>query len=227
MCVTTATKRDTKKQIVLNSRRRKKLNIQAKKIIGAIFVVLKVTQQTIAFGTLQIKPRAKAKAKPKAKLKKKKVTEKVNADPAKQQPTKELAKKEIVKSEPIKSEPTNLSSPVQKSNQSNLLYYILGFLTLGVVSAYFYFRKGSQTTGAKIYTSDELKQSLQQDSDKFKYQPPEPKTIIEPQSQSSIDPSPEPQSQSSSDPSPEPQSQTPSSDQPLAEPKPDDEGKKS
>jgi len=154
-------------------------------------------------------------AKPKAKLKKKKVTEKVNADPAKQQPTKELAKKEIVKSEPIKSEPTNLSSPVQKSNQSNLLYYILGFLTLGVVSAYFYFRKGSQTTGAKIYTSDELKQSLQQDSDKFKYQPPEPKTIIEPQSQSS------------SDPSPEPQSQTPSSDQPLAEPKPDDEGKKS
>jgi hypothetical protein len=60
-----------------------------------------------------------------------------------------------------------------------------------------------------------LKQSLQQDSDKFKYQPPEPKTIIEPQSQSSIDPSPEPQSQ------------TPFSDQPLAEPKPDDEGKKS
>jgi hypothetical protein len=66
---TTATRRDTKKQIVFNSRRRQKRNIQAKKIIGAIFVVLKVTQQTIAFGTLQIKPRAKAKAKPKAKLK--------------------------------------------------------------------------------------------------------------------------------------------------------------
>ena len=113
-------------------------------------------------------------AKPKAKLKKKKVTEKVNADPAKQQPTKELAKKEIVKSEPIKSEPTNLIYPVQNYNQSNLLYYILGFLTLGVVSAYFYFRKGSQTTGAKIYTSDELKQSLQQDSDKFKSQPRAP-----------------------------------------------------
>ena len=64
-----------------------------------------------------------------------------------------------------------------------------------------------------------MKQSLQQDSDKFKYQPPEPKTIIEPQSQSSIDPT--------SQASPEPQSQTPSSDQPLAEPKPDDEGKKS
>ena len=45
-------------------------------------------------------------------------------------------------------------------------FYILGFLTLGVVSAYFYFRKGSQTTGAKIYTSDELKQSLQQDINK-------------------------------------------------------------
>lgn len=106
-------------------------------------------------------------AKPKAKLKKKKVTEKVNADPAKQQPTKELAKKEIVKSEPTKPEPTpTVSSPEQKSNQSNLLYYILGFLTLGVVSAYFYFRKGSQTTGAKIYTSDELKQSLQQDINK-------------------------------------------------------------
>jgi hypothetical protein len=142
-------------------------------------------------------------AKPKAKLKKKKVTEKVNADPAKQQPTKELAKKEIVKSEPIKSEPTNLSSPVQKSNQSNLLYYILGFLTLGATAAYFYFRKKSQTTDAKIYTSDELKQSLQQDSDKFKYQPPEQKTIIEPQSQTS------------------------SSDQTPADPKPDDEGKKS
>jgi hypothetical protein len=142
--------------------------------------------------------------KPKAKPKKKKTAKKVNADPAKQQPTKELAKKETVKSEPTKPEPApTVSSPEQKSNQSNLLYYILGFLTLGATAAYFYFRKKSQTTDAKIYTSDELKQSLQQDSDKFKYQPPEQKTIIEPQSQTS------------------------SSDQTPADPKPDDEGKKS
>ncbi len=112
-------------------------------------------------------------------------------------------KKETVKSEPAKPETVNLSSTEQKSNQSNLLYYILGFLTLGATAAYFYFRKKSQTTDAKIYTSDELKQSLQQDSDKFKYQPPEQKTIIEPQSQPS------------------------SSDQTPADPKPDDEGKKS
>ena len=142
--------------------------------------------------------------KPKAKPKKKKAAKKVNADPAKQQPTKELTKKETAKTEPVKKEPAaTLSSPEQKTKQSNLLYYILGFLTLGATAAYFYFRKKSQTTDAKIYTSDELKQSLQQDSDKFKYQPPEPKTIIEPQSQPS------------------------SSDQTPADPKPDDEGKKS
>lgn len=142
--------------------------------------------------------------KPKAKPKKKKAAKKVNADLTKQQPTKELAKKETAKSESVKPEPTpTVSSPEQKSNQSNLLYYILGFLTLGATAAYFYFRKGSKATDAKIYTSDELKQSLQQDSDKFKYQPPEQKTIIEPQSQPS------------------------SSDQTPADPKPDDEGKKS
>ena len=142
--------------------------------------------------------------KPKAKPKKKKAAKKVNANLAKQQPTKELAKKETVKSESAKPEPTpTVSSPEQKSNQSNLLYYILGFLTLGATAAYFYFSKKSQTADTKIYTSDELKQSLQQDSDKFKYQPPEQKTIIEPQSQPS------------------------SSDQTPADPKPDDEGKKS
>ena len=142
--------------------------------------------------------------KPNVKPKKKKAVKKVNVDPAKQQPAKELAKKETVKSEPAKPEPTpTVSSPEQKSNQSNLFYYILGFLTLGATAAYFYFRKKSQTTDTKIYTSDELKQSLQQDSDKFKYQPPEQKTIIEPQSQPS------------------------SSDQTSADPKPDDEGKKS
>ena len=142
--------------------------------------------------------------KPKAKPKKKKAVKKVNIDPAKQQPAKEIAKKETVKSESAKPEPTpTVSSPEQKSNQSNLFYYILGFLTLGATAAYFYFRKKSQTTDAKIYTSDELKQSLQQDTDKFKYQPPEQKTIIEPQSQPS------------------------SSDQTSADPKPDDEGKKS
>ena len=142
--------------------------------------------------------------KPNVKPKKKKAVKKVNVDPAKQQPAKELAKKETVKSESAKPEPTpTVSLPEQKSNQSNLFYYILGFLTLGATAAYFYFRKKSQTTDTKIYTSDELKQSLQQDSDKFKYQPPEQKTIIEPQSQPS------------------------SSDQTSADPKPDDEGKKS
>ena len=139
--------------------------------------------------------------KPKAKPKKKKTAKKVNADPAKQQPTKELAKKETVKSEPTKSEPTpTTSSPEQKSNQSNLLYYILGFLTLGATAAYFYFRKKSQTTDAKIYTSDELKQSLQQDTDKFKYQPPSPETIREPQQSSSSEQTPsDPKSNSDDD----------------------------
>jgi hypothetical protein len=178
--------------------------------------------------------------KPKAKPQKKKVAKKVvQADPVKQQITKEPVKKETAKAEPVKKEtakaepvkkepPTTVSSPEQKSNQSNPLYYILGIITLGLVSAYFYFRKGSQTADKKVYTSDELKKSLKQESDKFKYQPPDLTT--ETQSQSSSDPSPassEPQSQSSSDPNPEPKSQTPSSDQTLADPKPDDEGKKS
>jgi hypothetical protein len=168
--------------------------------------------------------------KPKAKPQKKKVAKKVvQADPAKQQITKEPVKKETAKAEPVKKEPpTTVSSPEQKSNQFNPLYYILGIITLGLVSAYFYFRKGSQTADTKVYTSDELKKSLKQESDKFKYQPPDLTT--ETQSQSSSDPSPassEPQSQSSSDPNPEPKSQTPSSDQTLADPKPDDEGKKS
>jgi len=168
--------------------------------------------------------------KPKAKPQKKKVAKKVvQADPVKQQITKEPVKKETAKAEPVKKEPpTTVSSPEQKSNQFNPLYYILGIITLGLVSAYFYFRKGSQTADTKVYTSDELKKSLKQESDKFKYQPPDLTT--ETQSQSSSDPSPassEPQSQSSSDPNPEPKSQTPSSDQTLADPKPDDEGKKS
>lgn len=130
------------------------------------------------------------------KPKKKKVVKKVaSTDQAKQQPTKELVKKETAKSEPTKPEATNISSPEQKTKQSNLLYYILGFITLGAVSAYFYFRKGSQTTDTKIYSSDELKQSLQQDTDKFKYQPPSPETIREPQQSSSSE-------QTSSDPKP-------------------------
>ncbi len=158
--------------------------------------------------------------KPKAKPKKKKAAKKVNADLAKQQPTKELTKKEIAKTEPVKKEPAaTLSSPEQKTKQSNLLYYILGFLTLGATAAYFYFRKKSQTADTKIYTSGELKQSLQQDSDKFKYQPPEPKTIIEPKSETITEPKPENII--------EPQSQPSSSDQTPADPKPDDEGKKS
>lgn len=150
--------------------------------------------------------------KPKIKPKKKTVKKVAKTDPAKQSQGKETLKadsnkqpatKETAKAEPVKKEPpATVSSPEQKSNQSNLLYYILGFLTLGATAAYFYFRKKSQTADTKIYSSDELKQSLQQDSDKFKYQPPEPKTTIEPQSQTA-----------SSDPS--------------AEPKPEDESKKS
>ena len=125
------------------------------------------------------------------KPKKKKVVKKVaSTDQAKQQPIKELVKKETVKSEPTKPEATNISSLEQKTKQSNLLYYILGFITLGAVSAYFYFRKGSQTTDTKIYSSDELKQSLQQDTDKFKYQPPSPETIREPQQSSSSEQTP-------------------------------------
>lgn len=134
--------------------------------------------------------------KPNVKPKKKKAVKKVNVDPAKQQPAKELAKKETVKSEPAKPEPTpTVSLPEQKSNQSNLFYYILGFLTLGATAAYFYFRKKSQTTDAKIYTSDELKQSLQQDLDKFKSQPPI--SSAESQSQSSSDPKPDDESKKS------------------------------
>jgi len=168
-------------------------------------------------------------AKPKAKPKKKAVKKVAKADPAKQQPSKETLKadsnkqpatKETAKAEPVKKEPpATVSSPEQKSNQSNLLYYILGFLTLGATAAYFYFRKKSQTTDAKIYSSAELKQSLQQDSDKFKYQPPEPKTIIEPKPETITEPKPENII--------EPQSQTSSNDQTPVDPKPDDEGKKS
>ena len=123
--------------------------------------------------------------KPKAKPKKKVVKKVAKADAIKQQPSTNL-----VKSEPAKPELTTVSSPEQKTTQSNLLYYILGLLTLGITSAYFYFRKGSQTTDTKIYTSDELKQSLQQDTDKFKYQPPSPETIKEPQQSSSSDQAP-------------------------------------
>lgn len=183
--------------------------------------------------------------KQKTKPKKQAAKKVAQSDPAKQQPAKETAKKETVKSEPAKvvqsnpakketvkpepakSEQMNVSAPAQKSNQSNLLYYILGFLTLGVVSAYFYFRKGSKATDAKIYSSDELKQSLQQDADKFKYTPPDPQeTIREPQSQfSSSDPI---QSQSPQATVVEPQ-QPSSSDQTSSDPKPnpEDEGKKS
>ena len=145
--------------------------------------------------------------KPKIKPKKKAVKKVAKTDPAKQSQGKESLKadsnkqpatKETAKAEPVKKEPpATVSSPEQKSNQSNLLYYILGFLSLGATAAYFYFRKKSQTADTKIYSSDELKQSLQQDSDKFKYQPPEPKTTIEPQSQSSSDPKPDDESKKS------------------------------
>ena len=145
--------------------------------------------------------------KPKIKPKKKAVKKVAKTDPAKQSQGKETLKadsnkqsatKETAKAEPVKKEPpVTVSSPEQKSNQSNLLYYILGFLSLGATAAYFYFRKKSQTADTKIYSSDELKQSLQQDSDKFKYQPPEPKTTIDPQSQSSSEPKPDDESKKS------------------------------
>jgi hypothetical protein len=157
-----------------------------------------------------------AKADPnKQKLNK----EAVKVDSNKQPATKEVVKKETAKTEPVKEPPATVSSPAQKSNQYNLLYYILGFLTLGATAAYFYFRTKSKTADTKIYTSDELKKSLQQDSDKFKYQPPEPKPIIKPQQSSSDQPP--------SDPKPiiEPQ-QSSSSDQPASDPKPEDGTKK-
>ena len=145
----------------------------------------------------------KQAVQPKAKPKKKKAVKKVaKADLNKQQLNKEAVKvdsnkqpatKEIAKAEPVKKEPpATVSSPEQKSNQSNFLYYILGFLTLGATAAYFYFRTKSKTTEAKIYTSDELKKSLEHDSDEFKGQTSEPKTNIEPQQSSSDQPSSDP-----------------------------------
>ena len=128
--------------------------------------------------------------KPKAKPKKKVVKKVAKVDPIKQQPSTNL-----VKSEPAKPESTIVSSPEQKTTQSNLFYYILGFIIFGATAAYLYFRKGSKTSDTKIYTSDELKQSLQQDTDKFKYQPPSTETIKEPQQSSSSD-------QATSDPKP-------------------------
>lgn len=106
---------------------------------------------------------------PKAKPKKKAVKKVAKADPIKQQPTKDLVKKDPVKAEPAKQEPTNESTPAQQSNQSNFLYYILGLLTLGLIPAYFYFRNKNKG-GTKIYSSDELKQSLQQTSQQFQSQ---------------------------------------------------------
>ena len=94
---------------------------------------------------------------PKAKPKKKVVKKVVKADPIKQSPAKDLAK-----SEPAKPEATNVSSPQQKTTQSNLLYYILGLLTLGLIPAYFYFRNKEKPAEPKLYTSNELNKTLQQ-----------------------------------------------------------------
>ena len=93
---------------------------------------------------------------PKAKPKKKVVKKVAKADPIQQNPAKDLAK-----SGPVKQEPTNVSSPQQKTNQSNFLYYILGLFTLGLIPAYFYFRN-KKPAEPKLYTSNELNQSLQQ-----------------------------------------------------------------
>ena len=87
--------------------------------------------------------------KPKAKPKKKVVKKVAKVDPIKQQPSTNL-----VKSEPAKPESTTVSSPEQKTTQSNLLYYILGFIIFGATAAYLYFRKGIKNSDTKIYTSD-------------------------------------------------------------------------
>ncbi|NBZ97848.1 MAG: hypothetical protein EBS46_03620, partial [Proteobacteria bacterium] len=49
-----------------------------------------------------------------------------------------------------------------KTTQSNLLYYILGLLTLGLIPAYFYFRNKEKPAEPKLYTSNELNKTLQQ-----------------------------------------------------------------
>lgn len=95
--------------------------------------------------------------KPKAKPKKKVVKKVAKVDPIKQQPSTNL-----VKSEPAKPESTTVSSPEQKTTQSNLLYYILGLLTLGITSAYFYFRNKRKNTDIKLHTSNELNKTLQE-----------------------------------------------------------------
>jgi LPXTG-motif cell wall-anchored protein len=95
--------------------------------------------------------------KPKAKPKKKVVKKVAKVDPIKQQPSTNL-----VKSEPSKPESTTVSSPEQKTAQSNLLYYILGLLTLGITSAYFYFRNKRKNTDIKLHTSNELNKTLQE-----------------------------------------------------------------
>ena len=108
--------------------------------------------------TLESEKAVTLKAKPK-----KKVVKKVaKAGPIQKSPAKDLAT-----AEPAKQEPTNVSSPEQKTNQSNLLYYILGLLTLGLIPAYFYFRN-KKPAEPKLYTSNELNQPLQQ--------PEQPKT---------------------------------------------------
>jgi hypothetical protein len=93
---------------------------------------------------------------PKAKPKKKVVKKVAKADPIQKSPAKDLAK-----SEPAKPEATNVSSPQQKTNQSNFLYYVLGLLTLGLIPAYFYFRN-KKPAEPKLYTSNELNKTLQQ-----------------------------------------------------------------
>ena len=77
--------------------------------------------------------------------KEKKATKKVVKKVAKAGPVQKSPAKDLAKSEPAKQEPTNVSSPEQKTNQSNLLYYILGLLTLGLIPAYFYFRNKSRS----------------------------------------------------------------------------------
>lgn len=106
--------------------------------------------------TLESTKAVTPKAKPKKKVVKKEVAK---VDSMQQNTTKDLAK-----SQPVKQESTNVSSSEQKTNQINLLYYILGFLTLGLITAYFYFKNKNKQLKPNdtLYTSNELNKTLEQ-----------------------------------------------------------------
>lgn len=147
-------------------------------VIEALIAIGIITVATVNTPDVKKTPEVKSVAstieptkavKPKAKPKKKVVKKVAKADPIKQQPATNL-----VKSEPAKQEPTTVSSPEQKTNQSNILYWILGLLTLGLIPAYFYFRNKGKNTDTKLYTSNELNKTLQQPTEPPSSQNPTP-----------------------------------------------------